>query len=475
MKKIIIETLVTSQKTAVLDGDGNQDSLEELFIDESSSDNIISNIYRGVVKNTVGGLDACFVDIGIERFGYLKLSDDQSVKAGDEIMVQVNKGEVGNKGAKLNLEVSLSGRYFVYIPSNTRVVVSGKLKDKAEISRLKSETKNIISELGFQRLGLIIRTEAKNTEYDELKIDLEKLILKYSEIEKEYKLGIGSKLLYKTESSALKYITEHINEEVSTIKVDDEETYEDIKGKLKKIDRAYLDKLTFEKNENLFGLYRVDEKLRKIFAKKVWLKSGGYIIIDKTEAMTVIDVNSGKFTKGTSMEETSYKTNLEAAKEIANQLKLRDIGGIVVIDFIDMRKSKNKVGVISELEMALSLERRKSEVLGFTRLGLVEITRRREKSRIDEFYFSDCENCGAENGVYSIEYMIDEIEKSVRKIVNHTVYRDISIDLNSTVRNEIMENYYIYIEKIQQKYEVRLSLAENLSMTHNSIKVNRSK
>ncbi|MBO5130643.1 MAG: Rne/Rng family ribonuclease, partial [Romboutsia sp.] len=385
MKSIIIESLISSQKTAVLE----EDKLVELFIEDNTLDNKVSNIYRGIVKKVLPGIDACFVDIGFEKMAYLQLKKDSSIKAGQEILVQVNKEEIGTKGAKLNLEISIAGRYLVYIPSNDRVTISNKITEEKERFRLKKIAKSINTE----NLGLIIRTEAAGCSKEELEKDIKELKQQYENILKEYKLGMGPKLLYKSLDISSKYVKDNVNDSVDKIITNDIKKYEELKNILKYINTDYINKLVLEENKDVFDLYKVNNQIQKALNKKVWLKSGGYLIIEKTEALTVIDVNTGKFTGSLKLDETVYKTNLEAASEIARQLKLRDIGGIIIVDFIDMHKQKNKDELIKILKQELQKDKRKSEVLGMTRLGLVEIARRREKESIDKHYLSECCEC----------------------------------------------------------------------------------
>ena len=208
-------------------------------------------------------------------------------------------------------------------------------------------------------------------------------------------------------------------------------------------------------------MYRVENQIDKALNKKVWLKSGGYLIIDKTEALTVIDVNTGKFTGNLKLEETVYKTNIEAAIEVCRQLKLRDIGGIVIIDFIDMHKATYKKEVINILNEELKKDKRKTEVLGMTRLGLVELTRRRERDSIDKYYLSDCETCEGNSKVKSINSVLDDIEKEIIRISTHTSYNDIIIELDEDNFKLIKMKFMDIIEKICEKYEVKISLNAN--------------
>jgi len=463
MKSIIIESLISSQKTAVLE----EDKLVELFIEDNTLDKKVSNIYRGIVKKVLPGIDACFVDIGFEKMAYLQMKKDSSIKAGQEILVQVNKEEIGTKGAKLNLEISIAGRYLVYIPSNDRVTISNKITEEKERFRLKKIAKSINTE----NLGLIIRTEAAGCSKEELEKDIKELKQQYENILKEYKLGMGPKLLYKSLDVSSKYVKDNVNDSVDKIITNDIKKYEELKNILKYINSDYINKLVLEENKDVFDLYKVNNQIQKALNKKVWLKSGGYLIIEKTEALTVIDVNTGKFTGSLKLDETVYKTNLEAASEIARQLKLRDIGGIIIVDFIDMHKQKNKDELIKILKQELQKDKRKSEVLGMTRLGLVEIARRREKESIDTHYLSECYECEGKGNTHSINHIIDEIEKEIIRIKNHTSYKNIMVELNNNVLDKINKDFLDIVIQISRKYDIMISLAGNENVNYKKINI----
>ncbi len=463
MKSIIIESLVSSQKTAILE----DNILMELLIESNSSQKIVSNIYRGIVKNIKPGMEAAFVDIGLEKLAYLPLGKNQKIKSGQDIMVQVNKEGIGTKGAKLNLEISLAGRYLVYIPSNDRSTMSNKIVDENERFRLKK----IIKAINKENLGLIVRTEAQGCSLEDLKEDLDNLKEKYELICKEFKLGIGPKLLYKDLDFAAKYINDNVNEHVDKIVVNDEKKHEELKSILKNINKEYINKLFLEKNKDVFDLYKVNSQIEKSINRKVWLKNGAYLIVDKTEAMTVIDVNTGKFTGSTRLDETVYKTNLEAAKEIARQLRLRDIGGIIIIDFIDMHKKGYKEDILKALDKELKKDKRKSEILGFTRLGLVEVARRRDKECIDKYFLGKCPLCNEKTYLKSINVIVDDIEKEVMRISEHTSYKKVDIELNSEVYTEINKNWKNILETISKKYGIILELKESNKLSYEKINI----
>ena len=456
MKKIIIETLISSEKTVVVE----DNKLTEILIQDKKKESKVSSVYRGIVKKVLKGINACFVDIGFEKFAYLQTSEN--IKCSDEVIVQVNKEEVGEKGAKLTREISISGRYLVYIPTNLKITLSKKIEDENEKKRLLGIVKELTDNNGY-----IIRTEAQNASKEDLENDIKYLNKEYENILNEYKLGIGPKLLYKNIDKSSKYIKDNINDEVDEIIVNNKEKYNELKEILKSINKDYIKKLKLYENEDVFDLFNVNSQIKKALDKKVWLKSGGYLIIEKTEALTVIDVNTGKFTGNLELEETVYKTNIEACIEICRQLKLRDIGGIIIVDFIDMKNENKKQDIINKLEEEFKKDKRKTNVHKMTSLGLVEITRKREKEPIDKYYKSDLEK----KDIMSIDFLIDEIEKEIIRIINHTVYKKLSIVLNTVSLQNIKNNFMYNIRNIENTYNVKLDLKESKEISYDEFNI----
>ncbi|GAA0101194.1 Rne/Rng family ribonuclease [Paraclostridium bifermentans] len=461
MKNIVIESLVNSQKVAVLE-DGK---LSELFIESNSSKNV-SNIYRGIVKKALKGIEAYFVDIGSDKLAYLSMKKNEEIKCGQDILVQVNKEAIGTKGAKLNTEISFAGRYLVYIPSNDRLTISNKIKLEKERFRLKKIVQGVDEEFTG-----IIRTEAVGCSKEEIEQDIFDLKEKYNRVLKEYKLGIGPKLLYKDLDFASKYVKDNVNDSVLKIIVNNNDKYEELKNILGHIDKNYKDKLLLENNKDVFDLHSVQSQIDKCLNRKVWLKSGGYLIIDKTEALTVIDVNTGKFTGNSNLEETIYQTNLEAAIEISKLLRIRDIAGIIIVDFIDMQKNEYKKNLLEVLSKETDKDRRKTNVMGMTKLGLVEIARRREKDSIDNYYLSKCFVCKTGESIKSINRILDEIEKEVMRIKEHTSYRQVKIELNPYVSDEIDKNYKDKIDNISKKYNVKINIDKKAEIQHENMNI----
>ena len=464
MKKIIIESLESSQKTAIL----NDGKLEEIYIDNTIEKSIVSNIYRGRVQKVLPGMNACFVDIGREKNAYLKLEKEINLKTGDDVIVQVTKDEIGTKGAKITEEISFSGRYLVYIPSNTRVTMSNKIVDEKERLRLKrlfyTNCKN--------ETGYIIRTEAQGCSMTDFKNDIKELKSLYVNVEKEFKRGKGPKLLYTESDTAIKYVRDNISEEIELIVTNDESKYNELREILKEIDRKYLDILKLDKNTDVFDIYGVEKQLNRYLSKKVWLKNGGYLIIERTEALTVIDVNSGKFTGGSKLANTAMKINEEAAREIVNQIIVRDIAGIIIVDFIDDQiTSSSKKKLLNIMKEEFKKDKIKNEVKGMTSLGLVEISRRREKEPLEDYFLKDCKRCGTKYEDLSINSILDLIEKKIMNISKNTVYKRVKIIFNSSIKPTIINNYMNIIKRIGLKYRIEIEIAESTDIKDFAVEI----
>jgi len=363
------------------------------------------NVFLGRVQNVLPSMEAAFVDFGRGRNGVLyagevnySLEDlegelpriEKVLKSGQSLMVQVTKDPIGNKGARLTTQISLAGRYMVLAPEQQVSGISRRLADK-ERSRLRL----ILREIAPNGHGVIVRTAAEGASREALERDLTNLIKTWEDIQRKAKRAKAPHLLYAEPELVSRVVRDIFAGEVTQMVVDSRGTFEEIRAYLDEQAPDMLDRLTLHEGPlQLFESYRVAEQLHKALERKVWLPSGGSLVIDKSEAMTVIDVNTGKFTgKGSNLEETVFKNNLEAAEEVARQLRLRDIGGIIVIDFIDMIDPNNQKEVLRTLKRALSTDKTRSQVFDVTNLGLVEMTRKRVSEGLLEAFSEPCPNC----------------------------------------------------------------------------------
>jgi ribonuclease E len=393
---------------AVLEGR----SLIEHHVARSQDDvnQIDGNLYRGRVKNVLPGMEAAFVDIGTPKnavlyWGDVQFDRDDAVerepgatriehllRPGQTIVCQVTKNPIGLKGARLTEEVSIPGRFVVLVPNSSASGISKRLDD-SERKRLRK----VLEEIRPEGHGVIVRTAAEGVSADELRKDVDQLLAKWGEIEEKAKRLPAPALLYSEPHLALRVIREEFTEEYRGIVIDDRELYELVRAYVADIDPALADRVelfdTSVEPLPLFERHHVHEQLHKALDRKVWLPSGGSLIIERTEALTVIDVNTGKNVGSSSLEETVFRNNLEAADEIARQLRLRDIGGIIVIDFIDMEVKANRQEVMTTLRGALARDKTPTQVFDISELGLVEMTRKRVGEGLVEALSEVCPVC----------------------------------------------------------------------------------
>ncbi len=379
--------------------------LVEHYVNRSSHQSYVGNVYLGKVQNVLPSMEAAFVDIGKGRNAVLYAGEvnfdlsglegqpkriESALKAGQSVIVQVTKDPMGHKGARLTSMISLPGRYLVYVPGASMTGISRKLPD-VERNRLKAILKQVMPE----NAGVIVRTAAEGAAEDELSRDVARLAAQWEAIEKKSKTASAPALLYSEPDLTIRVIRDVFNEDFSSLVVSGDEAWDVVDEYVKYVAPHLAERLTrWPDDRDVFAAYRIDEQLAKALERKVWLPSGGSLVIDKTEAMTVIDVNTGKFTgQGGNLEETVTRNNLEAAEEIVRQLRLRDVGGIVVIDFIDMVLESNRELVLRRLLECLARDRTKHQVAEVTSLGLVQMTRKRVGAGLLEAFSQPCECC----------------------------------------------------------------------------------
>jgi ribonuclease E len=389
--------------------------LVEHYVDKSSHQSFVGNVYLGKVQNVLPSMEAAFVDIGKGRNAVLYAGEvnfdasglegeskriESALKSGQSVLVQVTKDPVGHKGARLTSQVSLPGRYLVYVPGASMMGISRKLPDK-ERTRLKQILKQVMP----AGAGVIVRTAAEGAAEEELAHDVARLSAQWESIERKAKTASAPELLYSEPDLTIRVVRDIFNEDFSTLVVAGDEGWDMVDEYVRYVAPHLAERLVRAgDDEDAFARYRIDEQLAKALERKVWLPSGGSLVIDNTEAMTVVDVNTGKFTgKGGNLEETVTKNNLEAAEEMVRQLRLRDIGGIIVIDFIDMVLESNRDLVLRRLLECLARDRTKHQVAEVTSLGLVQMTRKRVGSGLLEAFSEPCECCNGRGRIVSLE------------------------------------------------------------------------
>jgi ribonuclease E len=399
-----VHSLPHATQIAVLEGR----SLTEHYVARPADDTtqIHGNIYLGRVQNVLPGMEAAFVDIGTPKNAVLYRGDVQydpedveekagariehMLRAGQTVLCQVTKNPIGTKGARLTQEVSLAGRFVVLLPGSTTYGISKRLPDD-ERRRLR----RILDEVRPQAQGLIVRTAAEGATAEELRRDVERLQRQWEQIDELSRRKTAPALLYREPPLAVRVIREEFNRDYRGVIIDDSELYREVHDYVSSLIPELADRIELYDDPALplFERHHVHEQLHKALDRKVWLPSGGSLIIERTEALTVIDVNTGKNVGSSSLEETVYRNNLEAAEEIAHQLRLRDIGGIIVIDFIDMEVRKNREAVLRTFKEALARDKTRTQVFDISELGLVEMTRKRVSEGLVESFSMTCPTC----------------------------------------------------------------------------------
>lgn len=465
MKQIFIDVRVNETRVAVKE-DGE---LVELYFERPLRENLVGNIYMGRVSSVLPGMQAGFIDIGYERNAFLYFSDavekkdekntniEKVLKAGQDIAVQVVKEAIGTKGPKVTTHITLPGKYFVLTPTNDFTGVSLKIEDESERERLKT----ISEKLTGGRSSVIIRTDAENKSKKDLTKDLKKLFSTWKEIEKGIKKkGKVPRCIYREKDIAFKSIRDLFLQDVNKLIINNEDIYEEIKDYLNEIVPEYISKLEFDEDVELFEKYNIEPYIKKAVAKKVWLKCGGYIVIDKTEALTVIDVNTGKYIGNSSLEETVTTANCEAAREIAKQLRLRDISGIIIIDFIDMQNKENREKILGILKDELKKDRTKTNIIGMTGLGLIEMTRKKTRQSLEKSILIDCKCCNGSGKIFSPVFIAAGIEKRIDKIASSSKGKH-SLIINAEIADLFSNELKANISAIEKKWNVEIDIQSN--------------
>lgn len=416
---------VTPQETRVAVVENGM--LQELHIERTRSRGIVGNIYKGRVARVLPGMQAAFVDIGLGRAAFLHAADLRVPAAdgvesqtpihgllqeGDEIVVQVTRDPLGSKGARLSMNITLPARYLVYMPYTEHIGISQKIEDEAERERLRELVK-IATENGGTG-GYILRTMAETANEEELKNDIRYLRRLWNAVEEKIASARPCTLVHADLQLAIRAMRDLVRGDVEKIRLDSRETFQKAAEFAQEFIPELESRVEYYPGERpIFDLYSVEDEIRKALERRVPLKSGGYLIIDQTEAMTTIDVNTGAYVGRRTLEETLFKTNLEAAQAIARQLRLRNIGGIIIIDFIDMMDAEHRRQVVRALEKALARDRAKVYIAEMSGLGLVELTRKRTRESLERMMCEPCSTCSGRGTLKTAQTICYEIFREI--------------------------------------------------------------
>ncbi|MQY52589.1 ribonuclease G [Rhodocyclus tenuis] len=383
-----------------------QGAVQELHIERNANRGLVGNVYIGRICRILPGMQSAFIDIGLERTAFLHVADiwetrqngeaprpiERILAEGQSILVQVIKDPIGSKGARLSTQISIAGRMLVHLPQDNHIGISQRIGSGAERDALREKLTRLVP--AEQPGGFIVRTMAEGASEDELASDISYLRMIWRRIEAQSKTEAPPSLLYQELSLSQRVLRDFVNPETSRIAIDSRENFQKLSAFAAEYTPTVAPLLDHYLGERpLFELYGVEEEIQKALARRVDLKSGGYLIFDQTEAMTTIDVNTGGFVGVRNFADTIFKTNLEAAVTIARQLRLRNLGGIIIIDFIDMDSSEHRDAVLSEFNKALARDHTRLTVNGFTALGLVEMTRKRTRESLAHVMCEECPTC----------------------------------------------------------------------------------
>ncbi len=421
-KEIFANTSFEETRIAILE-DGK---LSELFWERRSSGNIVGNIYKARVENVLPGISSAFMDIGLDKNAYIYISDvlgnqkdgiDKLLKKDQEVMVQVTKDAIGTKGMKVTMDVSLPGRYLVLTPFQDFVGVSKNIENPEERKRLSEIMRKISDSKMLGTKGCIVRTEAEGATEEELDREVKYLLRMWETVQSRFDTSRPPALLHKDMDMTMQVARDILSEETTIYMLDNKDDYHNVVELASKISPELKDRVKFYDSKTpVFKAFNIEREIDELRRVKVPLPNGGSIIIQEAESLCAIDVNTGRFTGNKSQEETVTATNIEAAGEVARQLRLRNIGGIIVIDFIDMKKASNRHKVVQALETAVAHDRAKIRILPITRLGLVEMTRERKRESTVSLLTEECPECHGSGRVLSSESIRIKIQREIHNI-----------------------------------------------------------
>ncbi|MDY0301873.1 MAG: Rne/Rng family ribonuclease [Trichlorobacter sp.] len=466
-------------------------TIAELYIERTREKGIIGNIYKGKVVRVLPGMQAAFVDIGLEKAAFLYVADvfdaieefenmmddgkktdmdeeeetapefrvlhpiEELLQEGQELLVQVSKEPIGTKGARITSHISLPGRHLVYMPAVDHVGISRRIEDEEERERLRE----MVERLRQPGCGFIVRTAAEGKSEEDMKADILYLSKVWAEINRKKEKAAVPSLVHADLDVVQKVVRDIVSDDVNRIMVDSEADQE----RIVQFMSTFMPKMKssvelYEEEEPIFDYYGLEVEISRALGRKVWLKSGGYIIIEQTEALTAIDVNTGRFVGKHNLEDTILKTNLEAVKEISYQLRLRNIGGIIIIDFIDMEKETNRDKVYAALEEALKGDKSKSNILKISELGLVEMTRKRVRESIGRMMCEPCPYCEGRGYVKSKTTICHEIFREVRREMLDIRGTKVLLTVNPQIADLLYDEERRGLEELEKKYRKHITV-----------------
>jgi ribonuclease G len=480
--EILINVTQGETRVALLEGG----QVVEFYIERKRDASLVGNIYKGKVVKILPGMQSAFVDIGLEKAAFLYVGDIQTDKdefaplfedegnddsldflprkgrsemsieevlqEGQELLVQVSKDPMGSKGARVTSYLTFPGRYLVLMPDVDHVGISRRISNEEQRERLKE----IVTRIRPEGYGLIIRTASEDSLEEDIKKDLEFLILLWENLKKKKDKVPPRGLLYSDLDLVFRSIRDLMTQNVERLVIDSAEEYNRITEFVKTYFSKLLEKIElYEETEPIFDAFGIELDISRAIGRRVWLKSGGYIVVDQTEAMTVIDVNTGKFVGKEGLEDTILKTNLEAVKEITYQIRLRNLGGIIIVDFIDMDKLENREKLFTAFTEAMKKDRAKNTILHISELGLIQMTRKRVRENLGRTLCTTCPYCEGKGFVKSPNTLCYEILRTIRKMARHGSTK-IIITAHPLVAELLSDEEMLGIEDVERQYGVKV-------------------
>ena len=449
----------------------------EIYIEKKDHESLVGNIYRGKVERVLPGMQAAFVDIGLEKNAFLYVKDvipvsyndegellfsgedfsdiSEVLSCGEEISVQVIKDATGNKGPRVSTRLSLPGRFCVMMPRSNVLGISKRITDQDERKRLRQ----IFEKAKPENVGIIVRTAAENVLEEQLIEDMEELEALCRGLALKEQKGAVPRLIYREPDIISHAIREYLKADTDRFLINNRKEYEKVLALLEDAAPGLKTKVQyFSKNYDMFAYYHVESALEEALSRKVWLKSGAYLIFDRTEALSVIDVNSGKFVGKSDLEETALKINLEAAKEIAHQIRLRNLSGIIIIDFIDMHQRDHRDQVVQTLKEAVKTDRTQTVVVDMTNLGLVELTRKKIRQPLYKSFTVDCRVCQGTGYYISPVTAARRIEKRIDSQMADAGHGCLEVCVHPEILRILETSEKDFIEKLKTRYNCGLKL-----------------
>lgn len=476
MKQIVINIDKFQSRAAIIE-DGK---VMEILIERAEEGRINGSIYKGKVANVLPGMESAFVNIGLEKNAFLYVNDlrefeekyldgiynssrpiEDILNVGDEVVVQVLNEPRGTKGARVTTHYTLPGKYLVLMPNNDHIAISKKIKNEEERNRLEEIFKDIKPE----DMGVIIRTAAEGKSIFHFEREMEYLVKKWEDIEKKTSNAKIGEVLYKDNGVVTTVLRDIFTTDVEELIVDNKEVYWEIIDYINAFSENTLKtKIKLfkpESSENIFDFYNINKEIENSLKEEVPLECGGYLVIEKTEALVSIDVNTGKNTGSLNLEKTVVNTNIQAAKEIPRQLRLRNLGGIIIIDFIDMRLEEDKKTVLQTLEENLAKDRIKNNIVHFTDLGLIEMTRKRTGKPLYHYFQEKCPHCNGTGKIKSKDAVIHDILKDLKECIEDKDIKVIKLKLSKKLKIAFKETYYDFVVEYTKNKNKKVVLEES--------------